>query len=134
MRKMGEWMKKVLHVLSCIIWILCGGIEMALLWYIIGLILCISIVGIPFGLECFKLARFSFLPVGKTVEWNYKKYPIANMIWAIIGGWVMALIYLLFGIANCITLIGIPTGIRCFRIMKLAIFPFGAKIKKCKSF
>ena len=87
-------------------------------------------IGIPFGLECFKLAKFSFLPIGKKSELNFKKHPVANVLWAILGGWEMALMYLLFGIANCITVIGIPTGLRCFKIVKLAIFPFGAKIKK----
>ena len=103
---------------------------MAIIWGVIGILFCVSIIGIPFGIQCFKLAKFSFLPIGKKVELNFGAYPVANVIWAVLGGWIMAFLYLLFGIANCITLFGIPTGIRGFRIMKLALSPFGAKIKK----
>lgn len=103
---------------------------MAIIWGIIGIFLCASIIGLPFGMQCFKLAKFSFLPIGKRVELKFSSHPAANIVWVLLIGWIMALLYLLFGIANCATVFGIPTGIRCFRIMKLAICPFGANIKK----
>ena len=122
--------KKILYVLSSIIWILLGGIWMALLWSIMGILLCLTIIGIPFGLQCFKIAKFSFLPIRKKVELHYSSHPIINALWLVLVGWEMVLVYLVVGIANCLTILGIPTGIRCFKIMKLAIFPFGANIKK----
>ncbi len=119
----------MLRFLSNLLWLLLGGIWLALLWGIVGLVLCITVVGIPFGIQCFKLARLSFAPYGTKVDLNVGKHPIANVIWAILGGWEMALVYFVFGLLNCITVIGISRGIQCFKFMKLAIFPFGAKLK-----
>ena len=119
----------MLRVISNIIWILFGGLWLALLWGVCGVLLCITIVGIPFGVQCFKLAKLSFAPIGKKVKLNVKEHPVANTIWVFIGGWGMALLYLFVGVVNCITIIGISRGIQCFKIMKLALFPFGAKVK-----
>ena len=119
----------MLRVISNIIWLVCGGIWLALMWCVAGVILCITVVGAPFGVQCFKLAKLSFAPVGKKVKLNVKKHPVANTIWAIIGGWVMAALHLVIGVLNCITIIGISRGIQCFKIVKLAVFPFGAKVK-----
>lgn len=118
-----------MRIISNIFWIIFGGIWLALLWLLCGILLCVTIVGIPFGIQCFKMARLSFAPYGKKVDLNFSEHPIANTVWAIFGGWVIALVYLLVGVINCITIIGIPRGIQCFKIMKLAFFPFGADIK-----
>ena len=120
----------MLKAISNFLWIILGGLWLAILWGFIGILLCITIIGIPFGIQCFKLARLSFSPYGKHVDYNFSKHPIANTIWAIFGGWEMALIHFFVGLINCITILGIPRGIQCFKIMKLAFFPFGATIKK----
>ena len=120
----------MLRIISNVLWILLGGIWLALLWALAGVILCITIIGIPFGIQCFKAAGLSFAPYGKKVIWDFHKHPVANTIWAVIGGWAMALVYCFVGILNCITIIGIARGIQCFKITKLALFPFGAKVKK----
>lgn len=117
-----------MRILSNIIWIIFGGIWLALLWAISGVILCITIVGIPFGIQCFKAAKLSFAPYGKKVVLNFREHPVANTVWAVFGGWAMALAHLFVGILNCITIIGIPRGIQCFKIVKLSFFPFGAKV------
>ena len=119
----------MLKFISNILWLLLGGIWLALMWCFVGVLLCITIIGIPFGIQCFKAARLAFFPYGKKVELDFDEHPIANTIWAIFGGWEMALLHFLFGVINCITIIGIPKGIQCFKIMKLAFFPFGATIK-----
>ncbi len=119
----------MLRFLSNLLWILLGGLWLAIFWAIGGLLLCITVVGLPFGLQCFKMSRLSFAPFGKKVDLNVAAHPIANTLWAVIGGWEMALAYLLFGILNCITIIGISRGVQCFKFMKLALFPFGAKIR-----
>ena len=118
-----------MRLIANIIWILFGGIWLALLWLLFGIVLCVTIVGIPFGIQCFKMAWLSLAPYGKKVDLNFTEHPIANVIWAVLGGWVIAVIYLFVGVLNCITIIGIPRGIQCFKIMKLAFFPFGAEIK-----
>lgn len=120
--------RKIWGIISKTLWVLCCGLWFAILWGIWGVALCMTIIGIPFGLQCFKAARLSFLPQGKRVVLQFKSHPVANVFWVLIGGWEMALAYLSVGIANCITLIGIPRGIQCFKIMKLSIFPFGATV------
>lgn len=119
----------MLRFLGNLIWILLGGFWLALAWLLVGLLLCITIIGIPLGRQCFKAAKLSFLPFGKRVDLNFSAHPIANVLWVILGGWEMALAYLVCGIINCITIIGIPMGLQSFKLMKLAFFPFGARIR-----
>lgn len=119
----------MLRFLANVLWILFGGLYLFLIWGIVGLILCITVVGIPLGLQCFKMARLSLAPYGKKVDLNVGEHPIANVIWALLCGWEMAVVYLMLGVIHCITVIGIPSGLQCFKFMKLALFPFGAKIK-----
>lgn len=118
-----------MKLIANIIWFLLGGIWLFIAWTILGILLCITIIGIPFGKQCFKLASLSVMPYGRKVKLNYAKHPIANLLWVVFLGWEMGLLYLAIGILNCITIIGIPIGTQCFKITKLALFPFGAKIK-----
>ena len=119
--------RKIWGIISKILWVLCCGLWFAILWGIWGVALCMTIIGIPFAWQHVKLAALALCPIGKTIV-QFKSHPVANVFWVLIGGWEMALAYLSVGIANCITLIGIPRGIQCFKIMKLAIFPFGATV------
>ena len=119
----------MLKFISNLIWFIFGGLVLAIMWFILGLVLCITVVGIPFGIQCFKIARISLFPFGKKVKTHFSEHPIANLLWFFIGGWLFTLIYLGFGILNCITIIGIPKGLYCLKIAKLALFPFGAEIK-----
>ena len=118
-----------MRFISNIIWIIFGGLVLALLWLVLGILLCISVVGIPLGIQCFKMARLSFAPYGKRVELHFMKHPVANTLWAVLAGWEMAIVYLIFAILNFITVIGVPRGIQCLKFMKLALLPFGAEIK-----
>ena len=120
----------MIRTIANIIWFLTGGLILGLLWGLLGVILCITILGIPLGLQCFKAARLSFFPFGKKVDLNISEHPIANAVWLVLCGWELVLIYLFAGILNCITVIGIPNGFQAFKMMKLALFPFGAKIVK----
>ena len=119
----------MLRFISNALWFLFGGIWLALFWGISGVILCTTIIGIPFGVQCFKIAKLSLFPYGKNFQLNFKEHPVANIIWVIIGGWELATVHLFFGIFNCMTIIGIPAGIQCFKTMKLAMFPFGVTEK-----
>ncbi len=120
----------IIRIIANIIWVLLGGFVTALGWAFFGCMLCLTIVGIPFGLQCFKAARLTFFPYGKRVVTNYEKHPIANMLWAMLLGWEIAVAYFFLGIINVITIIGIPHGLQCFKMMKLAFIPFGARIEK----
>ena len=118
-----------MKLIANILWVLFTGLESALGWLLIGLLWCITIVGIPFGKQAFKMADLSLLPFGKRVEGNFAKHPIANVIWFLLGGFALVLGFLLAGILWCITIIGIPFGKQCFKLAKLAAAPFGAKIR-----
>lgn len=112
-----------------IIWFLFGGIWLGLGWTVLGIFLCITIIGIPFGKQCFKAATLSFMPFGKKVVTDFSKHPIANMLWILFFGWELALGYLFSGFICCATIIGIPAGLQVFKLMTLAFMPFGATIR-----
>ena len=119
-----------MRTLGNIIWFIFGGIWLGLVWSILGVILCVTIIGIPLGVQCFKAAKLTFFPFGKTVKTNFDKHPIANVVWAIFVGWEMALGYLIGAFICCVTIIGIPIGLQGFKLMKLAFLPFGAVVDK----
>lgn len=118
-----------MRLIGNIIWFIFGGLISGLMWLLLGALLCVTIIGIPLGVQCFKVASLSFAPFGKKVDLNPAKHIISNVIWAVLVGWELALYYLFAGIACCITIIGIPNGIVAFKMMKLAFLPFGAEIK-----
>ncbi len=118
-----------MRLIANIIWIILGGIISAALWCIAGIILCLTIVGIPFGLQCFKVAKISLAPFGKRVRLSYMSHPIINTVWLIFVGWELFLFYMLASLACCITIVGIPVGLQGFKFAKLAFAPFGAKVK-----
>lgn len=111
-----------------ILWFIFTGFWSAIGYFFTGIIWCITIIGIPFGLQCFKFARLSIWPFGTTVNQNFGAHPIANTIWIIFGGLFLSLGFLLIGLIWCITIIGIPFGRQCFKLAKLSIAPFGATV------
>jgi uncharacterized membrane protein YccF (DUF307 family) len=119
-----------MKIVANIIWIIFGGLITALLWTALGLLLCISVIGIPLGVQCFKVARLSFAPFGKNIDLNPKKHLIANIIWGVLIGWGLAAVYLVSAIAACITVVGIPNALLSLKLMKLSFMPFGARIVK----
>ena len=113
-----------------ILWFLFTGIEAAIGWFILGILWCITIIGIPFGRQCFKFAKLSAFPFGKSVNENFGAHPIANVIWLLLGGLEMAIGFFFIGIIWCITIVGIPFGKQCFKLALLSLAPFGAQIRK----
>ncbi|MCL1945402.1 MAG: YccF domain-containing protein [Firmicutes bacterium] len=111
-----------------VIWLIFGGLFVALAYFIAGIIWCITIIGIPFGLQSFKFASLSLAPFGRHVDSNPSRHIIANVIWLILFGWYTAIGFLIGGILICITIVGIPFGLQLFKYAKLALMPFGAEI------
>lgn len=112
-----------------IIWMLFGGIFTALYWFLAGCLFCISIVGIPLGRQAFKMASLTLAPFGKTIEYGGGAPSlVANIFWVICAGAPMALSYLVAGCVNCITIVGIPFGLQAFKMAKLSLLPFGARV------
>ncbi|HHV29856.1 YccF domain-containing protein [Acetivibrio mesophilus] len=113
-----------------IIWMLFGGLFLALGWLIAGLIVCITIIGIPFGVQCIKIAGLVLWPFGKEVQvGNFGVGGLLfNIIWLIFFGWELALSHFITGLLFCITIVGIPFGLQHFKLAKLGLIPFGARI------
>ena len=120
-----------MKTLGNIIWFLLIGLWMGLGWFVSGLIFCVTLVGIPFGKACFRVARLAFLPFGKTVTTDYAAHPKGNAIWLVLGGGAYnAFSFAVLGALLCVTIIGIPFGKQCFKLMRLAATPFGATVAK----
>ena len=115
--------------LGNLIWFLCGGLLQGLSWTLAGLLWCITIIGIPIGRRCFKFASVAFFPFGKEVQYGGGTISLlANIVWLIVSGIPLAVGATINGLLLCITIIGIPFGLQCFKIAKLALMPFGATI------
>ena len=115
-----------------ILWLLLGGILIAIIYYIVGLLLCITIIGIPFGVQLFKLGTYALWPFGHELV-DGPGQPgclsvVMNLIWILCGWWEIAVIHLVCGILCCITIIGIPFGAQHFKMAISSIFPFGKQI------
>ena len=118
-----------MKLLGNILWMLCGGLLDALLWGIAGVIWCLTLVGIPFGKQCFKFAALSLAPFGKEVSYGGGAVSfLANLVWLVLFGIPMALVNLCLGLILCVTIIGIPFGIQLFKLAKLSLMPFGARV------
>jgi len=111
-----------------IIWFILVGLFSSIYWAITGLLLFITIIGIPLGSQCFKIAELTLFPFGREIELDFGSYPLANILWLIIFGWEIALGYVIAGLLLCITIIGIPFGKQCFKLAQLSFFPFWAII------
>ena len=96
------------------IWFLCGGILSGLSWVASGVLCCITIIGIPIGMQCFKFAGLAFFPFGIEIVYGC--------------GIPMAVENACLGLLLCITIVGIPFGLQFFKIAKLSLMPFGAEI------
>lgn len=120
-----------MKVLGNILWFIFGGLIDGLLWFLLGCLWCITIIGIPIGRQCFKFAGLAFFPFGKEIEYGGGTVSlIANIIWLLVTGIPMAVTNAAWGLVLCITIIGIPFGKQFFKIAKLSLMPFGASIRK----
>jgi len=121
-------LKKFFKVLFNIFWVIIIGLSSAISSAIMGVLCCITIVGIPLGLQHFKFIKLAFAPAGRAVVTNFNKHPIMNVLWLIFGGLILSILYYLIGVICCISIIGIPLGLQLFKIAKFNLGPFGAEI------
>lgn len=123
-----------MSILGNILWMLIGGGLLIFLEYVIGgLLLCVTIIGIPFGLQCFKLSILGLVPFGKDVVTNEIKSgclsTVMNLLWILLGGIWITLTHLIFALLCAITIIGIPFATQHMKLAKLALTPFGKEIR-----
>ena len=116
-----------MNFLGNILWFIIVGLVSFITWLLVGVLWCITIIGIPFGIQCFKIGSFSLFPFGKKVRTNFDSHPVANIIWLIFFGWEIAVGYFVIGAILFITIIGIPFAKQCFKLASLALLPFGAQ-------
>ena len=116
-------MKKLGNFLWCVL----GGFIFAAVYTILGLAFCLTIIGIPFGKQYFKLAKLTFNPFGKTIV-SEGKHVVGNFLWNVLGGIVFSLLYSLLGAALCVTIVGIPFGKQCLKLANVASKPFNNKV------
>lgn len=120
-----------MRVFGNILWIIFGGFLSAMGWLLAGCVWCVTIIGIPVGLQCFKLASISLNPFGKEIRYEGEAVSfLLNVAWFLLSGWLLALGNFLLGVILCITIIGIPFGRQFFKIAKLALRPFGAVVER----
>ena len=121
-----------MKIIGNILWLILGGILISLYYALVGLLFCLSIIGIPFGLQLFKMAGFALWPFGREVVSGPNDAGclsiLMNIIWILCGGIEIAILHVWFGIIFCITIIGIPFGLQHFKMALLALAPFGKEI------
>mmetsp|Transcript_17425 Transcript_17425/g.20109 ORF Transcript_17425/g.20109 Transcript_17425/m.20109 type:complete len:160 (-) Transcript_17425:332-811(-) len=121
-----------------ILWLLLGGWHLFLTWLFAGLTLCLTCIGIPCGWQVIKISFFLLFPFGQTLHYSHELVHdpgarccmrscncLLNIVWAVTAGWILAIQAFLTGVLFCITIIGIPFGIQCFRLTVLCFCPFG---------
>lgn len=121
-----------MNTIGNLIWLLFGGLYSAFFYMIGGFALCLTIVGIPFGLQCFKLASFVLWPFGREAVGTSSSggcLSLAlNMIWLVFGGFWLAIGHLVFGLLLFLTIIGIPFARQHFKLVEISLMPFGKRI------
>lgn len=121
-----------MNLLGNIIWLVFGGFFAALGYFFGGILLCITIVGIPWGLQCFKLAGLVLMPFGKKVVSDSSSSGclsiLCNIIWIFTGGLYTAIIHIVMGFLLYISIIGIPWGRQHFKLVEISFAPFGKRI------
>jgi uncharacterized membrane protein YccF (DUF307 family) len=121
-----------MRILGNLIWLIFGGFIIAIEYFIGSIILMITIVGIPFGIQTLKMGALAIWPFGRDTRVHARAsgclYILMNVLWLICGGLWIALTHALFGLLLCITIIGIPFGLQHFKLTAIALNPFGRDI------
>lgn len=121
-----------MNLLLNIIWLILGGFIVVISYLLGGIVLCLTIIGIPFGIQCFKLAGLALMPFGREIR--EKKPPggaltvIMNVIWIILPGLELAVFHLMMALLLAITIIGLPLAVQHLKMTRLAILPFGYEV------
>jgi uncharacterized membrane protein YccF (DUF307 family) len=123
-----------MRVILNIIWLVLAGVWLALSYVIAAVLLAITIIGIPFAVQSFKLAGYALWPFGRVLARTSSHHSflraVGNILWFLLAGWWLALVHVIVGVLLCITIIGIPLGVGSFKMAGAALAPFGREIVK----
>lgn len=118
--------------LGNLVWLLLGGLLTAVLYWMAGLLISITIIGIPFGVQLFKIGLLVLWPFGHELKSGEKDggclQVVFNVLWILLGWWEIAITHAIFGLIFCCTIIGIPWGVQHFKLALATVFPFGKEI------
>jgi uncharacterized membrane protein YccF (DUF307 family) len=120
-----------MKVLLNILWLVFSGLWLAIAYVVFGILACILIVTIPFGLASFRIANYALWPFGRTIVRRSDAgvaSAIGNLIWLVFGGVWLALAHIVSGALLCITIIGIPLGVANFKMVPISLTPLGRQI------
>ncbi|MGM8138989.1 YccF domain-containing protein [Enterococcus italicus] len=122
--------------MSCIgnvIWFIFGGLFGWIGWMVAGILWSITIIGLPIGLQCFKIATMSLAPFGKEVVYEHTNTSfLLNILWIILSGFWLAVGHLISAVFLCITIIGIPFAGQSLKLAQVSFMPFGARIERLR--
>lgn len=121
----------VMRVLLNLVWLVFGGLVLALGYALAGVVACLLVVTIPFGIAAFRMAAYAMWPFGRAVVQRPSAgvgSAIGNVLWILLFGWWLALGHIVTGIAQCLTIIGIPLGIANFKLIPVSLMPLGSEI------
>jgi uncharacterized membrane protein YccF (DUF307 family) len=121
----------MMRLILNVIWLLFGGIWLALGYIVAGIVMLILIITIPFGLQAFKLASFALWPFGRQAVRTGRARAgsvIGNVLWILLAGWWLALEHLITALLQAITIIGIPLALANFKMIPMSLTPFGREI------
>ncbi|WP_350276270.1 YccF domain-containing protein [Kribbella sp. HUAS MG21] len=114
-----------------LIWLVLAGFWLAVGYAVAGIICCVLIVTIPFGIASFRIAGYTLWPFGRTIVDKRSAGAgavLGNLIWIVFAGWWLALGHLVTGIALCLTIVGIPLGVANFKLIPISLVPLGKDI------
>lgn len=121
-----------MKILGNLVWLLFGGIVIAIEYLVGSILLIVTVIGIPFGIQTLKMASLAVWPFGRDTRVHTRAsgclYILMNVLWLICGGLWIAISHVLFGLLLCITIIGIPFGLQHFKLTAIALNPFGRDI------
>ena len=120
-----------MRTIGNVLWFLLAGVWLAIGYVVAGLIAFVLIITIPFGIAAFRLAAFVVWPFGRTAVWRREAgvwSVVGNVVWVLLLGWELALLHLIAGLVLCVTIIGIPFGIACWKMVPLALLPLGREV------
>jgi uncharacterized membrane protein YccF (DUF307 family) len=120
-----------MRLIGNVLWLVVAGLWLAIGYVVAGIVNCLTIIGIPFGIASFRLASYTLWPFGRTVVTRPTAGALSflgNVLWFFLGGVWIALGHLLLGLLLCITIIGIPFGVACIKMSALALAPLGKAV------
>src|SRR3954467_1180515 len=120
-----------MRLLLNLIWLVFGGLVMALGYALVALVMFVLIITIPFGVASARIALFCLWPFGRTIVRRRDAGAgsiIGNVIWFLLAGWWLAIGHVVTGVLMCLTIIGIPMGLANFKLIPVSLTPFGREI------